>query len=329
MNTFDLEKFHRLSRTLDFPGAIENLLREVQTGSLADKKRKLEEEIIKVTFAEIFAAWDQVFPGFPRCRFPRRTVTRELMKGRRDKYLRDIIIGCAPLVDRANRLIINLVAVYGGHAKRLARALPQFEVLASDIDPRLNAVFSFFSQTLENYRFLPENVYHPNLNRRPSFVVFFGACGSLTDAGMQYAIEVDSPFLICRACCHDNTGGNTNLVKRWTPMSLVAYIKNIQFSYYARKTPGFYFCHDYDRTAYPKSKVAKALMSAETFMDIVRNCAESDICRFIVDLDRCLHLQEHGYHVMYREELFFAHKYGKGMGKGQAKNTPHSQEALP
>lgn len=309
MNTIDLEKFHQLSRTLDFCRALENLLREVQQDRLADKKRIWGKKIIKVTFAEIFAAWDQVFPPFPKCRFPRRTVARELMRGRRDKYLRDIITACTPLVDRPNQLIINLVAVYGGHAKRLARALPQFEVLATDIDPTPNAVFSFLSQTLKNYRFLPENVYHPDLNRRPSFVVFFGACGSLTDASMQYTIEVNSPFLVCRACCHDNTGGNTDLVKPWTPISLIAYIKNIKFSYYARKKPGFYFSHHYDRAAYPRSKAARALMSTETFMDIVRNCARSDICRFIVDLDRCLHLQEHGYHVMYREELFFAHKY--------------------
>ena len=309
MNPIDLVKFHELSRNLDFSGAMENLLGEVQQGRIADRKRLLEEETIKTTFAEIFATWDKVFPPFPECRFHRRSVARELMKGRRDTYLRDIIISCAQLANQPNRLIVNLAAVYGGNARLLARALPQFEVVATDIDPRPNAVFSFFRENMKNYRFLPENIYQPNLNRRPYIIVFFGACGSLTDASMQYAIDVNSPFLICRSCCHDNTGGNMELVKRWTLTNWIAFLKNIKFLYYSKKKPGSYFCDRYDKTVYPRSKVAKTLMSAEIFMDIVRNCADSDICRFIIDLDRCLHLQEHGYHVLYREELFFAHKY--------------------
>ncbi len=311
MNPIDLGIFHELSRNLDFSGAMENLLREVQQDRTAERKRILEEETIKTTFAEIFASWDKVFPPFPKCFFRRRTVARELMRGRRDAYLRDIIITCAQLADQPNRLIVNLAAVYGGNARLLARSLPQFEVLATDIDPRPNAVISFFSKPPENYRFLPGNIYKPNLNRRPYIVVFFGACGSLTDASMQYAIDVNSPFIICRSCCHDNTGGNTELVKRWTFTNWFASLKNMKFLYYSKKTPGSYFCDRYDSTAYPKSKVAKELMRTETFMDIVRNCADSDICRFIIDLDRCMYLQEHGYHVLYREELFFAHKYVK------------------
>jgi hypothetical protein len=309
MKSIDLKLFHELSRNLDFSEAMDNLLREVQRGRIADRKRLLEEETIKTTFADIFATWDKAFPPFPRCRFRRRTVARELMKGRRDAYLRDIIISCAQMEDQPNRLIVNLAAVYGGNARLLARALPQSEVLATDIEPRGDAVFSVFSKTLNNYRFLPENVYQPNLDRRPYIVVFFGACGSLTDASMQYAIDVNSPFLICRSCCHDNTGGNTDLVRRWTLINLVASLKNIKFLYYSKKTPGYYFCDRYDKSAYPKSKVAKELMSPETFMHIVSNCADSDICRSIIDLDRCLYLREHGYDVMYREELFFAHKY--------------------
>ena len=314
MNPIDLGKFHELSHTLDFSEAMEKLLREVQKGRIADKKKILEEKTIKTTFAEIFASWDKVFPPFPKCRFRRRTVARELMRGRRDAYLRDIITSCAQLADQPNRLIINLAAVFGGNAKILARALPQFEVLATDIEPTPLAIYDFFSKTLKNYQFLQENIYQPNLNRRPSIVVFFGACGSLTDASMQYTIDVNSPFLICRACCHDNTGCNMEFVKRWTPINWFAFLKNKKFSYLMRKTPGAFFCDYYDKTAYPRSKVAKALMSTETFMNIVRNCVDSDICRFIIDLDRCLYLQEHGYHVMYREELFFAHKY---VGKNQ------------
>ena len=49
-------------------------------------------------------------------------------------------------------------------------------------------------------------------------------------------------------------------------------------------------------------------MGASTIIAIARNSVDSDICRSLIDLDRCLFLQEHGYDVMYREELFFAHR---------------------
>jgi hypothetical protein len=159
MKSIDLELLHELSRDLDFSGTMDHLLREVQQGRIADRRRLLEKETIMTAFAEIFATWDKILPPFPKCRFRRRTVARELMKGRRDAYLRDIIISCAQLANQPNRLIVNLAAVYGGNARLLALALPQFEVLATDIDPRGDAVFSVFSRTLNNYRFLPENVY--------------------------------------------------------------------------------------------------------------------------------------------------------------------------
>ena len=309
-----------MSSTLDFYGAMENLLREAQLGRIADRKRVLEEKTIKNTFTEIFASWDKVFPPFPKCHFRRRSVAREFMKGQRDTYLVDIITACAQLVDQPNSLIVNLAAVLGSKAKQLAQTLPQFDVLATDIEPGPMTIYNFFTKNLKNYRFFTENIYQPDLNRRPSIVVFFGACGSLTDASMQYTIDVKAPFLICRACCHDNTGGNIDFTKRWSLTSLLASLKNKKFLFLAKKTPGAFFCDFYDKTAYPRSKVAKALMSTETFMDIVRNCADSDIYRFIIDLDRCLYLQEYGYHVMYREELFFAHKY---VGKNQSETLAH------
>jgi hypothetical protein len=55
-------------------------------------------------------------------------------------------------------------------------------------------------------------------------------------------------------------------------------------------------------------------MDSDTIIAIARNSADSDICRSLIDLDRCLYLQEHGYDVMYREELFFAHKRASAAG---------------
>lgn len=50
------------------------------------------------------------------------------------------------------------------------------------------------------------------------------------------------------------------------------------------------------------------LLDSATILDIAKNSYDSDICRAIIDLDRCLFLQENGYDVLYREELLFSHK---------------------
>ncbi len=47
---------------------------------------------------------------------------------------------------------------------------------------------------------------------------------------------------------------------------------------------------------------------------IAQNSVDSDIRRSPIDLDRCLFLQENGYDVMYREELFFARRRGEAPG---------------
>ena len=60
--------------------------------------------------------------------------------------------------------------------------------------------------------------------------------------------------------------------------------------------------------AYPRSKAAREIMDSYTIIVVARNSPETDICRSLIDLDRCLFLQENGYDVMYREELFFAHR---------------------
>ena len=49
-------------------------------------------------------------------------------------------------------------------------------------------------------------------------------------------------------------------------------------------------------------------MDADTVIALAQSSVDSDICRSLIDLDRCMFLQEHGYDVLYREEVFFAHK---------------------
>ena len=208
-----------------------------------------------------------------------------------------------------------------GHARRLAHKLPAYEVVGTDIDPRWNRLYRFVVfwkyRKLKNYRFVRENIFEPDLERRPAAVIFFGACGSLTDGCMDYAIAVNSPFLICRSCCHDNIGGNTEIVRRpgflnwffrWKNRGLARYKGKGKWPYI------LYFSDRYGRDAYPRSEVAREIMDSETTRDIARNSVDSDVCRSLIDLDRCLFLKENGYDVMYREELFFAHRQPQASG---------------
>jgi hypothetical protein len=153
-----------------------------------------------------------------------------------------------------------------------------------------------------------ESIFEPDLQRRPAVVAFFGACGSVTDASMDYAIAVDSPFLVFRSCCHDNIGGNTEIVRRPTLLNTVFAHKNRVFARIKKKRKGFYFSDRYGADAYPRSGAARELMNSDTIIAIARNSVDSDVCRSLIDLDRCLFLREQGYDVTYREELFFAHK---------------------
>lgn len=109
-------------------------------------------------------------------------------------------------------------------------------------------------------------------------------------------------------CCHDNIGGNTEIVRRPTPLNWFFRWKNQQYARFKRKDDGRYFSARYGMEAYPRSKAARGIMDAETIIDIAQNSVDSDICRSLIDLDRCLFLRENGYDVLYREELFFAHR---------------------
>jgi hypothetical protein len=63
----------------------------------------------------------------------------------------------------------------------------------------------------------------------------------------------------------------------------------------------------------PRWEAARDLADSETFLQVARNAVDSDICISIIDLDRAIYLQEQGYDVMYREEVFFAHRRVKAV----------------
>ncbi|UCG34493.1 MAG: hypothetical protein JSU68_07590 [Phycisphaerales bacterium] len=314
-----LETFHQTSRKLDFIGPLESLLNEFRRGNIADRDRVQEESAIKSHLGEHREAWDLVFPTFPECPWKRRTMTWERHRGRRDVYLRNLVVTHVPQHETENRLIINPAAVEGRHARWLAHELPAYEVVGTDIDPRWNRLYRFVVfwkyHKQKNYRFVRESIFEPDLERHPAAVTFFGACGSVTDGCMDYAIAVNASFLICRSCCHDNIGGNTKIVRRpGRPINDFFAWKNYWYARIKKKRKGFYFADRYLKDAYPRSKAARRIMDSDTIIAVAQNAPESDICRSVIDLDRCLFLQENGYDVMYREELFFAHKRREATG---------------
>jgi len=142
----------------------------------------------------------------------------------------------------------------------------------------------------------------------PAAVVSFGACASLSDAVMDYAIESHCPLLVCRACCHVYIGGNTNIVKRPDLLNRLLRFQNFIFARRLAKLKarGHYFSPRYSAEHYPTSETAKRLTNSKEMVEVVRNTVNSDICRSIIDLDRYLHLAEAGYNVWFRAEMFVA-----------------------
>jgi len=305
--------FHAIGAEVDFLEPMCGLLREFREGRFADRSRRLEDAAINEYLGPHHAAWDRLFPSFPRCRWKRRSIAREAKRGERDAYLRRIIADFVARGGHASRLIHNPATVFGRHARFLARALPDHEVVGTDVDVRWERIYRwlFFWRFpgLENYRFERESVFEPVSGRRPVAVTFFGACGSITDGGIDAGIAARAPFLAFRSCCHDNIAGNTEIVRhRGRPINDFFALKNRAFAREKVKHRGFYFDGRYGSDAYPRSRAARELADETTFLALARSSPDSDICRSIIDLDRCLYLREHGYDVLYREELFFAHR---------------------
>jgi hypothetical protein len=312
MSASNLDTFHGVCRSLDYKGPLESLLEEFRRGNIADEDRTHEDAVIRSLLAEQHAAWDRVLPPFPACPWKRRTITWESYRKQRDAYLKRLLVSHVGEVERESRLIVNPATVFGRHARSLARDLPGFDVVGTDIQPWLDGLFRLVGwlmyPNLKNYRFVRENIFEPDLKPRPVAVTFFGACGCVTDGCMDYAIGVRSPFLLCRSCCHDNIGGNTEIVRRPAPLNWFFRWKNRQYAKFKKKDDGRYFSARYGKQAYPRSKAARRIMDADTIIEIAQNSVDSDICRSLIDLDRCLFLRENGYDVLYREELFFAHR---------------------
>jgi hypothetical protein len=299
---------------MDFRKALGRLLNEFRLGKIADRARLLEETAIQTHLGQHIQAWNTVFPEFPKFAEKRRTLLRLFKRERKDTYIRRLVVDALTGFDTDNRVIVNPATVEGRQAMYLARDLPDFEIIGTDIDARWEVLYRrVFRKSQKNFRFVQESIFEPDLGKRPAAIVFFGACGSLSDGAIDYGIEVKAPFLIFRTCCHENISGNVETVKKWSMINRYLAMKNWQYSRYKKRNNGFYFTKKYNQDTYPRSKVGRDLADSETFLQVARSAVNSDICISIIDLDRAIYLQERGYDVMYQEEVFFAHRRGNAV----------------
>ena len=285
---------------------MEGLLGEFRAGNIGD--RGLEKIGLKRHLGEVSRRWDEKFPGLPEEPFAYSSFRGMARRGRRDEHLKGIIVRL--LGDTDGGLIVNPVCVWGRHSRDLARRLAGYRVIGTDIDARFERFYRHLPgrRTPGNYEFIKDDIFNPKVEAKPAAVVFFGACASLSDAAMDYAIESHCPLLVCRACCHGMIGGNTDIVKRpgflYRMYRLTLFILAKRLARLREK--GHYFSPKYSAEHYPRSETAKRLTSSKEVIEVARNAVNSDICRSIIDLDRYLHLAEAGYDVWYRAEMFVA-----------------------
>ena len=238
------------------------LLDEFREANICDKKDECKS--INKHLRDLSRRWSQQFPGLPENYFPYSSAIGVSRRSVRDKYLNEIIVKQFKTQEQndRNRTILNPACVFGRHARYLASRLENFKVVGTDINPVYNRFYEYICKTPDNYEFIQDDIFKPTVKILPLAVVFFGACGSLTDAAMDYAIGTNCPYLICRTCCHDNIGGNTAIVKRFTALNWASRFKNFNHSRRRRKGKGDYFSDKYSKEQYPRSKAARALSNS-------------------------------------------------------------------
>jgi len=290
--------------------ALTGLLNEFRRGNITN--RSVGREGLERHLGELSKRWDEKFPGFPESTYPYSSCRGLFYRGKRDAYLKNIIVKLVTAHDNSNNTIVNPACVIGKHTRDLASRLPGFRVIGTDIDPRSNWLYENILRISnpDNFEFIKDNIFEPALHVTPKAVVFFGACGSVSDGAIDYAIVSQSPYLMCRTCCHHMIAGNTKIRGRPNLMSWLFKFGTWILSRVLRKEKyaGFYFSDKYSKELYPRSKAARGVSNSDEFLEVIRNSADTDICRAIIDLDRYLYLVEKGYNVWYRGELFVAER---------------------
>jgi hypothetical protein len=289
--------------------ALAGLLNEFRHGNIVE--RSAEAMGMERHAGLLSVRWNDRFPGFPRNHFPYASLGGVFYRKQRDAHLKDIIVQL--LTDRGpETTIVNPACVFGRHARDLAVRLPHVKVIATDIYPRCFQVYQVLrlGSLPGNFTFVKDNIFAPRLDVQPTAVVFFGACGAVSDGALDYAIASGAKCVMCRTCCHDNIGGNVTITARPNPVNRLFRFKDWVFDQ-VRKHPrytGHYFSPSYSPSAYPRSAAGRRLSTTDEFMGVARNSADSDICRAIIDLDRYLRLAEQGFRVEYQGDLLVAER---------------------
>ncbi|MBL7152516.1 MAG: hypothetical protein ISS79_02275 [Phycisphaerae bacterium] len=306
--------------------ALQALLSEFRAGNVGE--RSVEKKRLQRHLSELSKRWGERFPGLPEAQFAYSSFKGASRRGVRDKFLKGIIVKLLEGSEDEGKAIVNPACVWGRHARDVARRLGGFRVIGTDINPRFDRLYGRlpWSRTPGNYEFKKDDIFNRQVEPSPAAVVFFGACGSLSDAAIDYAIQTNSPYLICRTCCHDNIGGNTEIVKRLGFLNWAFRFKNFVFAKRRAKAKGDYFSPKYSAEHYPRSEAAKRLTNSDELIQVARNTVNSDLCRSIIDLDRYLHLAEAGYDVWYRAEMFVAQLATNTLGTGAQRHEKVEEE---
>ena len=289
--------------------ALAGLLNEFRQGNIVALSAEVKG--MERHAGSLSAHWNDRFSGFPVDDFPYASLRGVFYRKHRDAHLKDIIV--QSLADRGRETtIVNPACVFGRHACHLAARLPHVKVIATDIYPRCFQMYRVLrlGSLPGNFSFVKDNIFAPRLDVQPTAVVFFGACGAVSDGALDYAIASGAKYVMCRTCCHDNIGGNVTVTARANPVNRILRVKNWAYDR-VRKSPkytGHYFSPSYSPSAYPRSAAGRHLSTTDEFIAVARNSADSDICRAIIDLDRYLHLAEQGFRVEYQGDLLVAER---------------------
>jgi len=288
--------------------AFTGLLNEFRIRNIANKK--VVRKSLVQHLSELSKKWDEQFPGFPGRQSSCFSFIGLGRKDSRNAQLKKIIIDRLKSEDQnhGDQVIVTPACFIGRRERYLASQLRSFKVIATDINPRHNSFWRHFCRTPLNYEFQQDSIFRSRLEVHPLAVVFFGACGSLTDAAMDYFIKSSSPYLFCRTCCQQFIGGNIDVAKGFNLVNLYWRLIKPKLLKMLKEKKEYYFSPDYSMDQYPRSNVAKDFTNSDEFLKISRFAAVSGICRTIIDLDRFLYLVEHGYNVWYRSEMFIAEK---------------------
>lgn len=290
--------------------ALEGLLGEFRQGRIVT--RSAEKEGMERHAGPLTARWNSRFPGFPADHFPYTSFWGEYYRKRRDAHLKDILVGLLADVGADNTTIVNPACVFGRHACHVAARLPRAKVIGTDIDPHWERYYRALrlGHLPRNYTFTKDDIFVPRLDAKPTAVIFFGACGAVTDGALDYGVASGARYVLCRTCCHDNIGGNVTVTARFNYTNWFFRFKNWCYDRMRRvpKYAGFYFSPKYAANVYPRSAAGRSLSSSDEFLAVARDTPDSDICRAIIDLDRYLYLEERGYRVEYQGELLVAER---------------------